>query len=168
MLGVFGESCLEKQKVWCELRLGEREFIRIRQPYLSWHHPGKGSPYGILLSHEKEWMIAVRNATGESQHQCAGWRRSHEFCSQKSKLSCSDRNQIGVTGSKMAQGDVKGITRGVNQPGEGVMDVSVILNLALIFWVWCVKTLDALNMPKEVLRKEEIFFLWYFDFKVQK
>lgn len=38
----------------------------------------------------------------------------------KSKLSCSDRNQIGVTsGSKMAQGDVKGIMRGVNQPREG-------------------------------------------------
>ena len=33
----------------------------------------------------------------------------------------------------MAQGDVKGIMRGVKQPGEGVMDMSVILNLALIF-----------------------------------
>ena len=69
------------------------------------------------------------NAMDESQHQCAGWRRSHEFCSQESKLTCSDRNQIGVTGSEMAQGDVKGITRGVKQPGEGWW-------ICLLPWTW--------------------------------
>ena len=128
MLGVFVESCLKKK---CDANWdsGRREFIRIRQPHLSWHQPGKWSHYGILLSHEKEWMIATHNAMDESQYQCAGWRRSHEFCSQKSKLICSDRNQIGVTGGEMAQGDVKGITKGVKQPGEGWW-------ICLLSWTW--------------------------------